>query len=412
MKNRLISFAVALLAAFALWFYVVTVVNSEDSKNLYGIPVTFSGEDVLREDHGLIITDGAETTVNLRLTGKRSTLQKLEVDNVSIVVDVSTIRRASDNNEKSYSIVYPNGVSGNDINVVTQTPGTITFKVEQLARKQIEVKCLHDGTVAEGYTTDPMTFDYSEIIVEGPEELVESISYAQAILSRENVDKTIVTSLPFTLIDSEGNAVESDELTTNVTEIEVTLPVLAYKDVPLTVEFLDGGGATAADVVCSISPQTITVSGEPTLLEGINQISLGNINLGDILESTETRTMPITLPNGVRNISGEETAEVEVRINGLATKVVRATNIVILPSSIPEGYEAETLTQVLQVTVRASSSDIENISADNVRIVADLSAAGLTQDGSSFVPVTIFVDGFEKAGIIGDYTILVRLKSS
>ena len=407
MKSKLLSFSIALLASICLWMYVVSVVNPEGSKSIYGIPVTFAGEEELREDQSLIITEGSDTTVTLKLNGKRSALNKLESENISVVVDVSRIRKAGDFN-MSFNIVYPSGVSESDLSEQDRIPGTVSFSVEPLVTKIIEVKGIFDGNVAEGYMADPMTFDYGEIAIEGPEAQVQSVSYAQVILSRTNLDKTVTTSLPYSLIDEEGNLVVSDEITSDVEEIEVTLPILKYKDIPLTVKFLNGGGATSDDVTCDIDPLVITVAGDPALLDSVNQISLGNIDLGDIVSELQT-TLPITIPDGLKNVSGDEEADVSVKIRGLESKTVRASNIRI--TGEPDGYTAISITQMLQVTVRAPSSEIGRISADNLRVVADLTEAELTKEGSYTVPVTIYIDGFEKAGVIGDYTIVVSLES-
>ena len=90
MKNRKpIWMLVSLVAAILLWLYVVTVVSPETTRTFYNIPVVFVGEDNLREE-GLTISEGADATVTLRLTGTRSIIDnQLDRDNISITVDVS-----------------------------------------------------------------------------------------------------------------------------------------------------------------------------------------------------------------------------------------------------------------------------------------------------------------------------------
>ena len=47
-KNRIICLLISLVASFVLWYYVVTVINTEQTETIYNIPVTFSGLDSLR----------------------------------------------------------------------------------------------------------------------------------------------------------------------------------------------------------------------------------------------------------------------------------------------------------------------------------------------------------------------------
>ena len=76
-KNKILLLIISFIAASVLWVYVVTVVNPEGTRSISGIPVTFSGEDVLREDQNLIITEGKTMTVTVDFQGRNADLNKL-----------------------------------------------------------------------------------------------------------------------------------------------------------------------------------------------------------------------------------------------------------------------------------------------------------------------------------------------
>ena len=401
MKNRSISFLIALLCSIGLWVYVVTTVNPEDTVTISGIPVTFYGQDEIQQDRSLLVTEGGDTLVSIDVTGKRADLKKLSAETVSAVVDVSRLRSAGDYS-LSYEVTFAAELSDLEVSVTDRTPYRVSFTLAKMASKTIEVKGVFDGNVAEGYMAEPMTFDHDTITIEGPEEIVNQVSYAQVILDRTNLDKTVTAELEYTLIDSAGEKVDSSEITCDVTTIEVTLPVVMYKDIPLSVEFIDGGGATSNDVIYDIEPSSIMISGDAALLEGISQISLGNIDLGDFGISEEY-TFPILIPNDTKNVSGDESATVSVKIRGMETKTIRSTNIAFVNK--PEGYEPISMTQQLQILVRAKSTEIDKIAANNVRVVADLSE--ITAPGTYTVPVTVYIDGYTNAGAIGEYSVVV-----
>lgn len=405
-KSKLVTIIIALLISVSLWFYVVTVENPEHTATISGIPVDFTGLDALNEDQGLIITSGLDTAVTLRLTGTRSEINKLDKDNIIITVDVSRITRAQDYT-LNYDIEYPPDVKASAITVDSNYPSHISMTVERAATKKVDVRGELIGGPAEGYTTEEMSFDYSQIMIQGPEELVEQVEYALVTLERANFEKTITTFLPYVLFDKEGAPVESGEITCDVKEIEVTLPVVKFKQIPLNVEFIPGGGATENDVVIQqITPSTVTISGDPTVLDMVNQINLGNIDLSNLI-SEGTYEFNILLPNNVKNVSGEETATVEVEIRGLETKTVRLTTVEF--AQVPEGFEAGTMTQTLQVTVRASSDDIGQITASNVHAIADMSGIGANV-GTYTVPLVIEIYGYPDAGVIGTYNAVVTLR--
>ena len=406
-KSKLITMIISLLAAFLLWVYVVTIVNPEGEITLSDIPVSFSGEEVLREDQGFVITEGKDVTVTAHFSGKNSDLKKLEQyqEEIVAVVDVSKVRSAKEYT-LSYDLTLPNSVQQSAVTVFDRRPSTVSFTVQRLVSKSVEVVGDFSRVeIAEDYMLDSRSFDYETVTVEGPEDIVSTIQCAQVEMSRTNLDKSVTETLSFTLLDENGNAVDTSMLTTNTDRIEVTLNVVKYKTVPLDVECIDGGGATGKDVSYEIDPPTITLSGDSTVLDTLNKIVLGNIDLASIKNSTEVKPFAIVIPDGAKNVSGEEQASVTIRIKNKETAVIRATNIAFI--NTPEGYTPNSVTQLVQVTVRASASDIDKISSSSLRVVADMT--GCTQAGTYQVPVTIYIDGYPDAGVVGEYSIAVTM---
>ena len=252
---------------------------------------------------------------------------------------------------------------------------------------------------------DSTTFDYDTVTVEGAESVVEKIEYAMVSMNRTNVDKTISEELEYTLVDAAGEAVDTSELTMDINAIDVTLTVVMYKEVKLDVKFIDGGGATSNDVSYTIAPETITLSGDATALEGVNTILLDNIDLSAIKKNEDTVTRQIIIPNNATNVSGEQEATITLRIKNKEISTIRSSNISF--TGVAEGLEAKSIAQQLQVTYRASAEGVRKILANNVRIVADMSE--FTQPGTYQVPVEVYFDGYADAGVIGDYTIAVTL---
>ena len=76
----------SVLVAVILWLYVGADLDVETTVELHNIPVVFEGEEDLA-DRGLMITEGANQTVDLKLRVKRNTaFFKFNNDTVSVVV--------------------------------------------------------------------------------------------------------------------------------------------------------------------------------------------------------------------------------------------------------------------------------------------------------------------------------------
>ena len=189
-----------------------------------------------------------------------------------------------------------------------------------------------------------------------------------------------------------------------------TLPLLTLKEVNLGVSLIEGAGATVENTKVSIEPETVTLAGDSKLLAGMNKINLAGIDLTDFA-STFTETYIIPIDNELRNITGTNEAKVTVEILDLETRNVKVTNISCI--NVTDGFEAQILTQSLDVTLRGNPESLSRIREENIRAVADLE--DVNESTGTYMPkVRIYVDGFTDVGAITaggvDYTISVEIE--
>ncbi len=406
-KSNLILMFISLLAAVFLWVYVVTIVNPDGDTTISGIPVTFSGAEVLREDHDLVVTGDYQEFVTVRFYGKNSDMKKLELgrDEIRAVVDVSKVRSTKEYT-LSYTLTLPNSVQQSAITNLILSPSSITFRVERYITRDIEVTGdFTNVLLSEGFLLDSTSYDYDSVTVEGPESIVSTIQTARVTPNRINVDKTITESLPYELLDEDGNPVDTSLLSVSVTDIEVTMNVIMYKEVPVIPQFKEGGGVLESDCTVDFEPQVVTLSGSEELLSTIDSILLDPIDLSLLATNSETVSVPITIPEGVRNDSGEEDATVHIEIPNKQIKTFKTGNIIFI--NVAEGLTASSISQQLSVTVRAAASQISRITSSSIVVVADMS--GYMEPGTYQLPVTIRIDSFSGAGAVGEYSITVSL---
>jgi YbbR domain-containing protein len=178
------------------------------------------------------------------------------------------------------------------------------------------------------------------------------------------------------------------------------------KEVPLTVKLTPGAGADEHNTVYTITPSSITVSGDAETLNALNQIVLGTIDLSSFI-STTTQTYTIAIPNNTTNLTGTTEASVSVSVNGLETMLTNVTNIQVVNNT--PGYNCTIVTQSRDVTLRGSAEALSKVIPDNVHIVADLSGLGATT-GTFTVPAKIYVYGDTgTVGAVGIYTVTVLI---
>lgn len=392
----------SLLASFLLWAYMTSTEEIPIDRT-FKVPVVFQGAEELRSSRGLIVTGADVDTVTIQVRGSRGNIGYLHGSDLMAEVDVSGILQAREM-EANYTIVWPSSVDQSDVSIIGKSPETIQFSVVQESAKTVEVKGVFSGSLAEGYMADPILVEPSTITLYGPESELQNVSNACMYINRDNVDTTLgPIKSTYVLLDADGNEVPIREITSDRSTVTVTLPVLMKKELPLTVNLREGAGATADNCVVTVEPKSIEVAGDKMILESMNEIAIGTVDLTDFASSYEN-TFTIPLNNALRNLTGTTEATVKITVRGLETKKITTSNISIT------GGKAELTTTQLEVTIRAPEDVIDQITADNVRIVADLSDYEATT-GVIAVAAKVYVDGYENAGAVGEYSVSVNLNS-
>ena len=405
MKKKILTALLSAGVALSLWLYVVTVVSPNSDKHYYNIPVSLQGE-VLLQERSLMITTVDLPTVSLHLEGNRTNLNKLNNSNITLVVDVSRIGEPGVH-ELSYTPTYPGDVPNNAVNVLSRNPGTIRLNVEERVRKSVPIDIQYTGTLPENYMADKenKTLDYEEVNVVGPKSTVDKIAMARISVDLNDRSESISQQYTYTLCDEKGAPVDAEMVTTDVESVTLTLRVVRVKEVALTVNVIDGGGATKDTSLITVDPQTIRVSGSDSLLEDLETLELGTIHLGEML-ADESLSYTIVLPEGITNETGVLEAVVDVKFPNLATKTVTVKAFETV--NVPEGLKADVITKRLEITLRGPKSVIDKVSEENIKVKVDFTDE---QEGTATIKAEIVVD-VPGVGAVGIYNVTATLRKA
>lgn len=405
-KSKIPRILLALAISVCLWLYVVTVVDPNDTKVVYSVPVTYENMTSLT-DNNLVMTSGQNATVTLKFYGRRSDLNNLTSESLTVTADVSRIKSEGEQN-LSYTVSLPDSVSSNNVQLTERTPSRLTVDVERAVEKQVNVAVDISNEVADGYVADleAMKITPETITVFGPEAEVSKIESARVSLDIGGVTETVDNSFPYQLVDSDGNAVNTTNFRCSADAVDVTLPVEKYKEIPLTLEIKAGGGAKEKNVTVTLSPAYITISGPGVIVDAMDSLSIGTLDLASMTEMSTTKTYDITLPDNVTNVSGQNQVTARIVLNGLSTKTLEVESFSV--SHKPDGLDATIVTTTLEITIRGPSDEIEAISAKDLTVQGDLS--DFSQAGTYKIPVTVTSKDFPGVGMIGSASITVTLQ--
>lgn len=407
-RQKVLYIIFSVVASVALWIYVAYVDNPDVPVTVTGIPIEFKGNELLA-DNNLVVTSVDTEKLNIRFTGKRNTVTKLSNDNVKATVDLSEVLKSNTGMtgiyQLSYSLDYGTVTSAGNIEVASASHDFISVTVEKLVTVSVPVRGVYNGGVGAGYSAELPVVSPENITVSGPQAVVSSIAYAEAVLERANLTKSVTETVSLAFYDENGKLVESDKLIPSQETVNITLSVLMIKEVPLSVNTVYSASANEKNTRVKIDPAVITISGDPKDLSQINQITLGTIDLTSFVTKT-TETLPITMPNNTVNVTGDTTADVTVEVIGQSTRKLSTSNIEVKNGT--DGYRQTIITQSLDITLRGDEDDIDAVKPENIRVVADLSELGNTT-GTFTVAAKAYVDGFGSVDAVGEYKVTVSI---
>ena len=421
-ESKIFNIILSILIALGLWAYVTASVTDVGESTVRNIPVTVVGEEALNAK-GLMIDPNTKLTVNARVSGNRSLLVSMASnpsEYFSATINVAEITEPGTYDLNCTITPEFTSLTSTGVRVMDQEGKTIQVTVTRLMSKTVEVRGVFKGTVDEdnNYRANPVEVTPGTIKVQGPETLVNQVEYAQVTITGDNLTKTYTGELGFLLMTADGEVVDDDDLTTNVNTVSVVMPVVKTMEVPLSVEYVYGGGITEDNferyVTVDIQPATIQASGDEadvSYLEG-KTITVGKIDLSQVVQEEQVFVFPIELSTELSNDSGITQATVTVTIKGLETKTVETSNIDII--NTPDGFTADAVTQSLQVKVRGPADALETVEGYQIRVVVDLEGQNLRQAQFPFTP-KIYLDGDSRCGVISPgsngYIVVVNIQS-
>ena len=280
----------------------------------------------------------------------------------------------------------------------------ITVTVGELYTKEVQVKCEVIGEVAEGYFAGDVVLDPEVLILRAQRDDLLNVDCAKLTVDISGATRSVVQTVDVELYDYDGNLVENSNIRTNASLIQAKVPVLTTKEVELAMEFEGVPGAALDSITCDITPKTVRLNGEADVLASIDKLVLATLHVDD-LALHQQNSYVVTPPDGTWLVNGNEVATVDITLDGISETTVTVTDVTY--NRMPAGMYAILPDGGLTVRLWGLSEEIEAITAENLRVTADMSA--VTGLGPVTVPVTVTISGFNDVTVRGTYELTVTV---
>ena len=239
-----------------------------------------------------------------------------------------------------------------------------------------------------------------------PFEIAELVARVE---SDEKRDRTMLDSAALEFLDADGHAITDSSITVLEGEqVEVTIPVLKLKEVPLKFEFSNvPAGYDPAELNASISPATIRIAGAADTVDGIESVNAGFINLARV-QLGKAETLKIQLSEGLVNVDDVQEATVTFDTSGYGEpRAITVSDIRVV--NAPSGVDVKVITESINnVTLVGEAEELAAISPSDVIAQVDASAQNITVKGSGQQQFSaqIIVTGTKTVFATGAYSVL------
>ncbi|MBE5913004.1 MAG: hypothetical protein E7274_02955 [Pseudobutyrivibrio ruminis] len=358
----------AVVFSFLLWLVVVNIDDPTQTRTFTAV-VTVTNADVLKEAGKLYEIKDGVNTVSFRVTAKRSIIEKLSPSDFSATADMNSLE-----NEERIPVTIAAKSYANYITISSkQNYLYVVLEDEQTERFVIEAQTT--GTIETGLTVDSVTSSPTVITVTGPEDVVSTIDKVVASANITGVTSNFTESVIPKFYDSEGEEVDSKELTLSVSTVSVSVTFSNIKTVDLVVK--TSGTLDSSLTLDSIKtdPSSVGIKGEATALNDVTSITIPDtvINLSDLTGSfTTTVDISSYLPEGITLADGSSSkVTIYVLMSGetASTAEVSADNISL--TNIPEGLAVSLDVSSVTVNVFGTSDALSALDASSIKGTID-----------------------------------------
>jgi len=358
----------AVVFSFLLWLVVVNIDDPTQTRTFTAV-VTVTNEDVLKSAGKLYEIKDGVNTVSFRVTAKRSIIEKLSSSDFSATADMNSLE-----NEERIPVTIAAKSYANYITISSkQNYLYVVLEDEKTERFVIEAQTT--GTIETGLTVDSVSSSPTVITVTGPEDVVSTIDKVVASANITGVTSNFTESVIPKFYDSDGEEVDSKELTLSVPTVSVSVVFSNIKTVDLVVK--TSGTLSPHLTLDSIKtdPSSVGIKGDVTALNDVTSITIPDtvINLSDLTGSfTTTVDISSYLPEGITLADGSSSkVTIYVLMSGetASTATVSADNISLI--NIPEGLAVSLDVTSVQVNVFGTTDMLAALDATAIKGIID-----------------------------------------
>lgn len=403
----------ALVIAIIVWFAISMQIFPDVTTHVSDIPVEVKATDYMTEN-ALSVTGSYVDKITVQVTGKRYEVGNLNASDFTAKADLSAITAPGEYTVKiNVAPIKENSCTVDDDNI------TLKLKVEKTISKTYSIsngnmKAVADGvTATAGMKIDSVTAEPSTITLTGDSTAVDAVKTVEirSVFAGET-SESVTSKGQIVLLGNNGEIIENPDIKYDSESFTVNITLYKQKTLPLTVQFTNvPSNFDLESLKYTIYPESLTVSSPDDSLDSQEKFEVGTIDLSQLTTKyLQKLTLPITLPDGYKNISGNTSAMVsfeDAENYTFLSYAVQKDNIRVI--NAPDNFDVEVLTNELSVNVTGPADEIAALASKDIYATIDLMGTTLTP-GLKDVNAEFTLRGTKvKSWVTGEYKVSIQV---
>lgn len=384
------TFLLAFILGVSVWLSAVTGADP-DEVGPFPNPVPL---EVIGQDPSLVLTSAIPSTVEVTLRAPHSVWEQLtaQENSVTSTLDISGLSAG----EHTQTVQVQ--IGARPVQIVLQTPETVTFTLEPLKTQTLTVDLAMTGQPAVGFQAGDPIVEPTLIAISGPESIVNQAARARVVVNLDGTRETIDAAFDIQVLDDKNTVLNG--ITINPESVQVTIPLSpqsGYRDLAVRV-LIQGqvaGGYRLENI--SVFPPVITVfAPDPELVNALPAVvDTQPLDIQNAKANISTR-LALTLPETI-TIVGTKTVEVEVDITPIQTSLT--LNLPINVIGLPDGFDEDLSPEFVDVIISGPVPVLDALAPQDIRVTVDVT--GLDLGTHQLEPqVEVFVEDVLEGSIL------------
>lgn len=364
-KNDLTAKIVTLIIAIFLWSFVMSEVNPEISREYRNVTVNLSNMSAL-DRQGLVVMEPQDVKVNIKVTGKKTDMDKFSTANITAQVDLSGYSEGKVKIPVTVGLI--DQLTG--VRVLNYEPREILFTLDKLITKEVPLTIQTTGSLPDNYVLGDIISKSQSLLLKGPRTWVNEVDKVIAIVDLSNRTAPDTVTVATIIVDDGGNEVRGVEKEPSV--VDITIPVYRTISLPIELQTENELPENFSITDIAITPSRITVKGDNSIVN-LQKINTKVININTLLDKAALE-VELDLPEGVELVTPLEKVtiiyNIEETISKEYTLSVNEINAINLDPNLV--IKEEDLSGVVKISLKGLKSVLDTIENEDLDVSIDL----------------------------------------